>query len=105
MSNQELLETFNPVGIECDNDETKQDNKRGVYGKYIISKVSGEPVDPEAQYFVLRLDTDDAAVEAARTYAVHSMAYGGNQYFGKALLEWIREIRREKKSYIKTKDS
>jgi len=43
-------------------------NIRGLYGKYIVKKASG-PTDPDANYFVLRLDTDEAAREAALTYA------------------------------------
>jgi hypothetical protein len=42
---------------------------KGLYGKYVITKADGSPVDPSADYFVLRLDTDPAARAAARTYA------------------------------------
>ena len=42
---------------------------QGLYNKYFITKRSGKPVDPEAVYFVLRLDTDPVARKAARTYA------------------------------------
>lgn len=41
----------------------------GLYRKYIVSKASGEPVDPSAQYLVLRIDSDMAAREAAICYA------------------------------------
>lgn len=40
-----------------------------LYDKYVIAKRDGSPIDPEAQYFVLRLDTDGCAREAARVYA------------------------------------
>lgn len=43
--------------------------ERGVYGKYVLSKADGSEVDPQACYFVLRLDTDPAARAAARVYA------------------------------------
>ena len=43
--------------------------QRGFYRKYNITKVDGSPVDPDAQYLVLRLDTDRAACLAALTYA------------------------------------
>ena len=43
--------------------------KEGLYGKYRISKADGSPVDPEADYFVLRLDTDPVARRAAREYS------------------------------------
>lgn len=42
---------------------------QGVYGKYVISKSDGSPVDPEACYFVLRLDVDPAARAAMLVYA------------------------------------
>ena len=45
------------------------DSKRGVYGKYILAKADGSDIDPDACYFILRLDTDVAARAAARTYA------------------------------------
>ena len=40
-----------------------------LYGKYIVSKADGSPVDPDAFYFVLRLDTDPAARIAIVHYA------------------------------------
>lgn len=43
-------------------------DQKGLYGKYIIQKADGEPVDPKAVYFTLRLDTDPHAREAVRAY-------------------------------------
>ncbi len=46
--------------------------RKGLYGKYIIEKANGEPLDPEAKYFVLRYDKgtkDSAAKEAMWRYA------------------------------------
>lgn len=40
-----------------------------LYKKYIVKKRNGSKVDPNAQYFVLRLDTDPAARVAALAYA------------------------------------
>ena len=42
---------------------------KGLYSKYIITKANGEPTDPNAQYFVLRTDTDIHARVALRAYA------------------------------------
>lgn len=42
---------------------------KGLYGKYKIEKADGTPIDPSADYFVLRLDTDKAARLAALVYA------------------------------------
>jgi len=45
------------------------DTIQGVFAKYKIEKNDGTPVDSEACYFVLRLDTDSAARDAMRRYA------------------------------------
>lgn len=39
-----------------------------LFQKYEIEKTDGTPVDPEAMYFVLRVDTDPAARTALATY-------------------------------------
>lgn len=44
-------------------------DQSSLYRKYVISKANGQPVDPKADYFVLRLDTDPAARAAAYIYA------------------------------------
>ena len=41
----------------------------GCEKKYIISKTSGKPTDPNADYFVLRLDKDPHAIKALVAYA------------------------------------
>jgi hypothetical protein len=55
---------------------TQEENPKGLYGRYIVQKVSGEPVGDDAEYFVLRLDKygDDpihiaACRKAIMTYA------------------------------------
>lgn len=40
-----------------------------LFGKYKIEKADGSPVDPNAMYFVLRIDTDVHARVALRAYA------------------------------------
>lgn len=45
------------------------ETNKGLYGKYKIEKADGTPTDPNAQYFVLRADTDVHARLALRTYA------------------------------------
>jgi hypothetical protein len=42
---------------------------KGLYNKYIIFKSDDSPIDPEAQYFVLRIDKDQAARVAVLAYA------------------------------------
>lgn len=41
-----------------------------LFSKYHITKNDGSPVDPNAQYFVLRIDTDSAARAAVMVYAM-----------------------------------
>jgi hypothetical protein len=54
----------------------KSDNPKGLHQRYHISKSNGKPVDPKAEYFVLRIDEngkDPKHIEACRkaviTYA------------------------------------
>lgn len=46
-----------------------KDEPKGIYGKYIIQRSDGKPVDPKAVYFTLRLDTDPYARVAMLKYA------------------------------------
>jgi len=41
-----------------------------LFNKYKIEKTDGSPVDPKAEYFVLRIDTDPAARKALAAYAL-----------------------------------
>ncbi len=45
------------------------DENRCLFQKYIITKTSGDPLDPEARYFVLRYDKDPHAQAALLAYA------------------------------------
>ena len=48
---------------------SQKQNPKGLHQRYIIAKVSGEQVDPCAEYFVLRLDPnggDLAHINACR---------------------------------------
>lgn len=42
----------------------------GLYNKYRITKNNGDPVDPDADYFVLRLDADVHSLPALVAYAL-----------------------------------
>ena len=55
---------------------TQTENPKGLHKRYIVAKANGEPVDENAEYFVLRLDKngdDPVHIEACRqavlTYA------------------------------------
>jgi hypothetical protein len=41
----------------------------GIFKKYKIEKANGDLIDPDAQYFILRLDTDVHARVATLAYA------------------------------------
>ncbi len=55
--------------------------------KYDIRKTSGEPLHPDAKYFVLRYDKDPNAVVAMLAYA-HGLV-GDNTPFVKQLLQTL----------------
>ena len=65
-------------------------DKRGVFMKYRITKADGGRVDPEACYFVLRLDKDPAARKAMVEYAEHC----GNQTLYADIYACIDELER-----------
>jgi hypothetical protein len=58
-----------------------------LFGKYNVTKANGEPTDPEAQYFVLRIDTDPAALVALIQYAYAQ----DDLIFREQLLQWAAE--------------
>jgi hypothetical protein len=35
---------------------TQKENPNGLHQHYYIEKVNGEPIDPRAEYFILRVD-------------------------------------------------
>ena len=45
------------------------DEPMGLFNKYYVNKVDGSPTDPEAVYFVLRLDTDPIARRVTLVYS------------------------------------
>lgn len=45
---------------------TKEQNPNGLHAKYQISKANGDPVDPKAEYFILRLDENSPHSVACR---------------------------------------
>lgn len=60
----------------------------GLYGKYRIEKADGSEADPAAQYFVLRLDTDEAARYALLEYSRNC----GEVDLRADLLRWLVRI-------------
>lgn len=56
--------------------EITEEKSKGLYNRYIVSKTNGDPIDPNAEYFVLRVDkngSDPKHIESCRkavmTYA------------------------------------
>ena len=60
---------------------------QGLYNKYTITKTDGTPVDPNAQYFVLRIDTDPAA----RVALIHYAYAQEDLVFREQLLQWAAD--------------
>lgn len=63
--------------------------KQGLHKKYNVTKVDG-PTDPDAQYFVLRLDTDPHARVAAQAYVVSVDI--DNPQLAKDIMVWLDEL-------------
>ena len=62
-----------------------------LYHKFIIQKSNGKPIDPLAQYFVLRIDTDHAARRAMLTYA-DEIAKQDDPAFANQITEWVAKF-------------
>ncbi len=60
-----------------------------LFGKYHIEKMDGSPVDPKAQYFVLRIDTDPNARVALHAYAENISR--SDPLFSEELLAWLSQ--------------
>lgn len=82
---------------------THEQNPNGLHQKYIIAKSNGEPVDPNAQYLVLRLDFDKPSTRterlsarfAARSWAEDVLWAGSVRLrpMAEELLKWLDETR------------
>ena len=46
--------------------------EEGLYDKFVVSRADGKPIDDKAEYFVLRLDNDDRAIQAVMWWAVQT---------------------------------
>ena len=79
--------------------QTIEENPKGFHSRYIVSKANGEPVDPDAIYFVLRVDNggDDpmhlcACRSALRAYAEIAMRTGHLKQLGEELWSMLNEL-------------
>jgi hypothetical protein len=57
--------------------------------KYVVAKADGSPAEPGAAYFVLRLDTDRSAREAAEHYA--RLVYAVNPALALGIADRLRD--------------
>jgi len=70
--------------------------------KYHLTKADGSPVDPQAIYFVLRLDEDPCARRALAVYA-DAVSVAGNPNFGAELariLDLLERPRSQRESNV-----
>ena len=65
----------------------------GIKNKYEIRKIDGTQVDPEAWYFVLRVDKDPHAQKAAMVYA--ESVFKDNPVLSAELLDKVKSFRPE----------
>ena len=62
---------------------------KGLYRKYIIQNADGQPTDSDAQYFVLRIDTDRHARVAMQAYVDSVRSENGRLAWD--IAEWLIE--------------
>ena len=68
---------------------------KGLFKKYIVTKTNGRIIDSNADYFVLRLDTDKFARSAMRFYAMAIQQ--DNPILSKEILEKCSQYDKENK--------
>jgi hypothetical protein len=58
-----------------------------IYGGYFIQNADGTPVDENASFFVLRIDTDPHARKAAMRYA--TSVFDENPLLAESIKQWV----------------
>lgn len=84
--------------------KSKKSNPNGLHQKYVVKKADGSPVDPNAMYFVLRLDNGssdpdhvDACQQAASAYARAIQRNSSAKHLHQTaaeILDLIRDLRK-----------
>lgn len=69
----------------------RENDDNRLYNKYKIEKTDGTPIDPNAEYFVLRPDKDPLARKAVRAYAL-GLTKPEDQTFKQQLLAWVIDL-------------
>lgn len=65
----------------------------GLYRKYNIEKADGRPVDPRAEYFVLRLDGHGASTDIDRAH--RNACIAAVRCYAARIEPWLPELARE----------
>lgn len=73
---------------------TIQENPNGLHGRYVVTKASGEPVDPDAIYFVLRLDSGGDDKEHIAACRLAARCYASQFPFGHPLYQLGNDLRK-----------
>lgn len=68
-----------------------------LFQKYNITKNDGSPIDPNAQYFVLRVDTDLVARKAVLRYS--SYISHTDPEFAEELYRWVMKYETNEERY------
>jgi hypothetical protein len=68
-----------------------------LFQKYNVTKNDGSPVDQNAQYFVLRVDTDAVARKAVLHYS--SCISRTDPEFAEELYQWVMQYENEEQRY------
>lgn len=63
------LDAYRSVSVSLFGEVLPTDEE-GLYDKFVVSRVDEEPIEDGAEYFVLRLDNDDEAVQAIMWWAL-----------------------------------
>lgn len=71
----------------------KPQNPNGLHRRYEVRKADGSPVDPNAVYFVLRLDSDGTDPDHIQACRVAALAYSDQFPVGHRLRRLADELR------------
>jgi hypothetical protein len=66
--------------------------KGGLDNRYVVTKSNGGPTDPNADYFVLRLDKDEHAIPAIQAYA-EQIKYVNKQLSDEILTKYPKTLK------------
>jgi hypothetical protein len=77
---------------------SERENPNGLHQRYTVAKANGEPTDPRAVYFVLRLD--GFADDAAHLQACRAAARGYVEEAERGRAPWLQLMAQELKRLL-----